>query len=184
VAQFTTAIGRVVKGCTHTPVRGQRFCREHLTGTAEDKIEEEEKEQNEGHEAEAGEGNDDKIDELEGDEGEEIVDIAEARPAGAQGEIEKGKRRRVLPEETVAGTARNLEEAPLALRTRRGRKMVETENLYNVEYVVKSRWQNGVDGASAEFPNWILTVVLQPDVRLSRHCMQIAESNQLLFLSL
>lgn len=150
VTQFTTAIGRIVKGCTHTPVRGKRFCREHLVGTAEDQVEEEEEEEPEGQEAEGGEGRDDKIEELGGDEGEEIVEIAGAKSAGAQEEVEKGKRRKTLPEETEAGTSRNLEEAPLPLRTRRGRKRVETENVYNVEYVVKSRWRNGVSSTSAQ----------------------------------
>ncbi|GAQ80641.1 hypothetical protein KFL_000580360 [Klebsormidium nitens] len=136
VEQFTTAIGRVVKGCPSTPVKGKKLCQAHLAAVhlaepnsagASDAAEGEA--ESTGAEINLMTDSDDEPDEL---------DLEETQPEQRQKETVSAARA------APAGQAWDTETAPVALRTRGKQRVLQQDDIYEVERIEMHRIKNGV----------------------------------------
>lgn len=140
---YVTAIGRVVKGCPNTPLRGKKYCADHIQQAAASGAEPEPG-------AQDGEERDvtDEEDAGSEEEDEEDQEAGIEQPIGSrtrQGTkmIGKGKKR---VEETGQEVSErwDVDSAPISVRTRLKRKVLQKEQLYEAEKIVASKKKNGV----------------------------------------
>jgi hypothetical protein len=171
VELFETAIGRVVRGCPNTPLRGGKYCAQHTVQGVQGEQSGAAVEPEEGGEGSGAEdATDDKEGEEDGDE-EALESMGNAENAGSEGgqgsRVTRGGREPANEAEQTASGTWDLDSAPLSVRTRLKRKILEKEQLYEVERIVGSKKKNGVsspilDAAKSFHCFWILHEAARP----------------------